>query len=135
MEEGSFRCDANVSVRRRGATELGTRTELKNINSFRFVEHAIEYEIAPPDRASLEAGGKVVQETRLCDADRGETAPMRCKEDAHDYRYFPDPDLPPLVVDRGWIDELRRGLPELPRAAPRALRRRATACPSTTPRC
>jgi len=114
MEEGSLRCDANVSVRRRGTSELGTRTEIKNINSFRNVERAIEFEIRRQIEV-IESGGKIVQETRLFDADRGVTAPMRSKEHAHDYRYFPEPDLLPLVVDRGWIDELRRGLPELPR--------------------
>ena len=115
LEEGSFRCDANVSVMRKGATEWGTRTELKNINSFRFVKAAIEHEIARQVEV-LEGGGKVVQETRLWDADRGETRSMRSKEDAHDYRYFPDPDLPPLVLEDGFVDRLRAGLPELPRA-------------------
>ncbi|MBM4242705.1 MAG: Asp-tRNA(Asn)/Glu-tRNA(Gln) amidotransferase subunit GatB [Deltaproteobacteria bacterium] len=114
MEEGSMRCDANVSVRRRGTEKLGTRTEIKNMNSFRNVEHAIDYEIRRQIDV-IEAGGTIVQETRLWDADRGLTASMRSKEHAHDYRYFPEPDLPPLVVDRAWVEELRRGLPELPR--------------------
>jgi aspartyl-tRNA(Asn)/glutamyl-tRNA(Gln) amidotransferase subunit B len=113
MEEGSLRCDANVSVRRRGAEALGTRTEVKNLNSFRNVARAIEHEVAR-QVATLEAGGKVVQETRQWSADRGETLPMRSKEEAHDYRYFPEPDLPPLVVAREWIEEVRRSLPELP---------------------
>jgi aspartyl-tRNA(Asn)/glutamyl-tRNA(Gln) amidotransferase subunit B len=115
MEEGSLRCDANVSVRRRGSAELGTRTEIKNINSFRNVEHAIDYEIRR-QIGLVESGERVVQETRLWDADRGVTAAMRSKEHAHDYRYFPEPDLLPLVADRARIDELRRSLPELPRA-------------------
>jgi aspartyl-tRNA(Asn)/glutamyl-tRNA(Gln) amidotransferase subunit B len=114
MEEGSMRCDANVSVRKRGTNKLGTRAEIKNINSFRNVERAIDYEIHRQIEL-VESGGQVVQETRLWDADRGVTASMRSKEHAHDYRYFPEPDLLPLVVDRAWIDELRRGLPELPR--------------------
>jgi len=114
MEEGSMRCDANVSVRRRGTQKFGTRTEIKNMNSFRNVERAIDYEIRRQIDV-IEAGGTIVQETRLWDADRGLTASMRSKEHAHDYRYFPEPDLPPLVVDRAWVEELRRGLPELPR--------------------
>ncbi|HSD65809.1 MAG TPA: Asp-tRNA(Asn)/Glu-tRNA(Gln) amidotransferase subunit GatB, partial [Vicinamibacteria bacterium] len=113
MEEGSLRCDANVSVRRRGTAALGTRTEIKNLNSFRHVARALEHEIAR-QAAVLESGREVVQETRLWDAERGETAPMRSKEEAHDYRYFPEPDLPPLAVTAGWIDEARRSLPELP---------------------
>jgi aspartyl-tRNA(Asn)/glutamyl-tRNA(Gln) amidotransferase subunit B len=112
MEEGSLRCDANVSVRLRGATVLGTRTEIKNLNSFRNVERAIHHEIAR-QVATLEAGGRIVQETLLWNADRGETASMRSKEDAHDYRYFPEPDLPPLVVDPAWIASVRATLPEL----------------------
>jgi aspartyl-tRNA(Asn)/glutamyl-tRNA(Gln) amidotransferase subunit B len=115
MEEGSLRCDANVSLRRAGDTAYGTRTELKNINSFKFVQRAIEHEIAR-QAAILEGGGRVIQETRLWDADRGTTQSMRTKEHAHDYRYFPDPDLPPLVVDDGWIDRIRAELPELPAA-------------------
>ncbi len=115
MQEGSFRCDANVSVRRRGATELGTRCEIKNLNSFRFLQHAIEYE-ARRQIEVLEGGGAIVQETRLYDPDRDETRSMRTKEDAHDYRYFPDPDLPPLAVSERWIEEIRSRMPELPAA-------------------
>ncbi len=111
MQEGSFRCDANVSVRRRGETKLGTRCEIKNLNSFRFLQHAIEYE-ARRQIEVLEGGGKIVQETRLYDPDRDETRSMRTKEDAHDYRYFPDPDLPPLVVSEQWIEEIRSQTPE-----------------------
>jgi len=119
MEEGSLRCDANVSVRRRGATELGTRAEIKNLNSFRHVARAIEYEVAR-QVALVESGRSVVQETRLWNAGRGETASMRSKEEAHDYRYFPEPDLPPLGIDREWREEVARSLPELP--APRRRR-------------
>jgi aspartyl-tRNA(Asn)/glutamyl-tRNA(Gln) amidotransferase subunit B len=115
MQEGSFRCDANVSVRRRGETKLGTRTELKNLNSFRFVEKAIEIE-AERQIDVLEGGGRVVQETRLYDPDRQETRPMRTKEEANDYRYFPDPDLLPVVVDDALIERARAELPELPDA-------------------
>jgi aspartyl-tRNA(Asn)/glutamyl-tRNA(Gln) amidotransferase subunit B len=115
MQEGSFRCDANVSVRPVGQQELGTRTELKNINSFRFIERAIEYEIERQIDV-LEDGGTVVQETRLYDPDKGETRPMRTKEEAHDYRYFPDPDLPPLELDDSFIEATRQTLPELPDA-------------------
>lgn len=114
LEEGSFRCDANVSVMRRGASELGTRAELKNINSFRFVRQAIDFEIAR-QVAVLESGGKVVQETRLWDPQKGETRGMRSKEEAHDYRYFPEPDLPPLLVPEGMVERVRGELPELPR--------------------
>jgi aspartyl-tRNA(Asn)/glutamyl-tRNA(Gln) amidotransferase subunit B len=114
MQEGSFRCDANVSVRRPGGP-LGTRCEIKNLNSFRFLQHAIEYE-ARRQIEVLEGGGSIVQETRLYDPDRDETRSMRTKEDAHDYRYFPDPDLPPLVVSEQWIEEIRSRLPELPAA-------------------
>jgi aspartyl-tRNA(Asn)/glutamyl-tRNA(Gln) amidotransferase subunit B len=114
LEEGSFRCDANVSVMRRGATELGTRAELKNINSFRFVRQAIDFEIAR-QVGVIEAGGKVLQETRLWDPQRGETRSMRSKEEAHDYRYFPEPDLPPLLVPEGMAERVREHLPELPR--------------------
>ena len=113
MQEGSFRCDANVSIRPRGQTELGTRTELKNINSFRFVERAIEYEIERQIEI-LEDGGSVVQETRLYDADKHETRSMRSKEEAHDYRYFPDPDLPPMILSEEFIESVRASLPELP---------------------
>jgi len=114
MEEGSLRCDANVSVRRPGG-ELGTRCELKNINSIRFVMQAIEYE-ARRQVDVLEDGGTIRQETRLFDSAKGVTRPMRSKEHAHDYRYFPDPDLLPLVLDRKWIEEVRASLPELPDA-------------------
>ena len=115
MQEGSFRCDANVSIRPRGATELGTRTEIKNLNSFRFVEKAIQVEIERQIDV-VEDGGRVVQETRLYDADRNETRAMRGKEEANDYRYFPDPDLLPVVVDEALIERLRGELPELPAA-------------------
>jgi aspartyl-tRNA(Asn)/glutamyl-tRNA(Gln) amidotransferase subunit B len=115
MEEGSLRCDANVSVRPRGATELGTKVEIKNLNSFRNVQHALEYEIGRQARA-LDAGERIVQETRLWDPDRARTASMRSKEFAHDYRYFPEPDLPPLDLAASWVGELRAGLPELPAA-------------------
>ena len=114
MEEGSLRCDVNVSVRRPGEP-LGTRTETKNVNSIRFVKQAIEHE-AKRQVAVLEAGGEIVQETRLFDSDKGVTRSMRSKEEAHDYRYFPDPDLLPLVLDPAWVEELRRALPELPDA-------------------
>ena len=115
MQEGSFRCDANVSIRPRGQSRLGTRTEIKNLNSFRFVEKAIEVEIERQIDV-VEDGGAVVQETRLYDADRNETRAMRGKEEANDYRYFPDPDLLPVVVDQALIDRLRAELPELPAA-------------------
>ncbi|MFO7715712.1 Asp-tRNA(Asn)/Glu-tRNA(Gln) amidotransferase subunit GatB [Desulfosarcina sp.] len=115
MEEGSFRCDANVSIRPRGQAGLGTRTELKNINSFRFVEKALHYEIQR-QREILEDGGRVVQETRLWDDAQNRTYVMRGKEEAHDYRYFPDPDLLPLVIDEAWVETLRQSLPELPDA-------------------
>ncbi|HSW69806.1 MAG TPA: Asp-tRNA(Asn)/Glu-tRNA(Gln) amidotransferase subunit GatB [Gammaproteobacteria bacterium] len=113
MQEGSFRCDANVSVRRKGDSKLGTRTELKNINSFRFIERAINYEIER-QIALIESGGKVVQETRLYDPNKNETRPMRSKEEANDYRYFPDPDLLPLVITQEQIESIRKLLPELP---------------------
>jgi aspartyl-tRNA(Asn)/glutamyl-tRNA(Gln) amidotransferase subunit B len=113
MEEGNFRCDANVSVRPMGQTKLGTRCELKNINSFRFIEKAIEYEINR-QIALIESGGRVVQETRGFDSGAGKTFLMRSKEDAHDYRYFPEPDLPPLVLTDGYIEDIRRKMPELP---------------------
>jgi aspartyl-tRNA(Asn)/glutamyl-tRNA(Gln) amidotransferase subunit B len=112
MEEGSLRCDANVSVRRPGDA-LGTRAEIKNLNSFRYLRSAIDFEIAR-QTAILESGGTITQETRLYDPASGETRTMRSKEEAHDYRYFPDPDLLPLVVDRAWIDEIARSVPELP---------------------
>jgi aspartyl-tRNA(Asn)/glutamyl-tRNA(Gln) amidotransferase subunit B len=113
MQEGSFRCDANVSVRRRGTEKLGTRAEIKNINSFRFVEKAIHYEVARQIDI-IESGGKVLQETRLYDPDKGETRSMRSKEEANDYRYFPDPDLLPLAIDEAFIASVRATLPELP---------------------
>lgn len=115
MNEGSLRVDANVSVRPRGQEKFGTRTEIKNVNSFRFLEQAIEYE---RDRQIdvLEDGGTIVQETRLFDADRGITLSMRSKEEAHDYRYFPDPDLLPLVIEPEWVERVRASLPELPEA-------------------
>ena len=112
MQEGSFRCDANVSVRRPGEA-LGTRCEIKNLNSFRFLERAIEYEVRRQVEVT-EDGGKVVQETRLFDPDRGETRPMRSKEDAHDYRYFPDPDLLPLEITESWVSSVRAAMPPLP---------------------
>jgi aspartyl-tRNA(Asn)/glutamyl-tRNA(Gln) amidotransferase subunit B len=115
MQEGSFRCDANVSVRPQGSDRLGTRCEIKNLNSFRFLEKAIEYEAAR-QIAIIEDGGTIRQETRLFDADRGETRSMRSKEEAHDYRYFPDPDLLPLEISEAWLEEVRRSLPELPEA-------------------
>jgi aspartyl-tRNA(Asn)/glutamyl-tRNA(Gln) amidotransferase subunit B len=115
MQEGSFRCDANVSIRPRGAAEFGTRTELKNINSFRFVEQAINYEVERQVML-LEGRGRVVQETRLFDPDRYETRPMRSKEEANDYRYFPDPDLLPVELDAAFIEAVRQTLPELPDA-------------------
>jgi len=113
MQEGSFRCDANVSVRPKGAQKLGTRAELKNLNSFRFIEKAINYEVERQIEI-LEGGGSVVQETRLYDADRNETRSMRSKEEANDYRYFPDPDLLPLAIEEGFIAEVLSTLPELP---------------------
>jgi len=115
MEEGSFRCDANVSVRPRGQQEFGTRTELKNINSFRFVKEAIEYEVERQIEV-IEDGGSIIQETRLFDSETGLTRSMRGKEEAHDYRYFPDPDLLPLQVSDDWISKVRESLPELPGA-------------------
>ncbi len=115
MEEGSLRCDANVSVRRAGSTELGVKTEVKNLNSFRYVQRAIEHEIGR-QIDELSAGRRVVQETRLWDASAGRTVSMRSKEEAHDYRYFPEPDLPPLIIRREWVEDLRRSLPELPDA-------------------
>jgi aspartyl-tRNA(Asn)/glutamyl-tRNA(Gln) amidotransferase subunit B len=115
MEEGSLRCDANVSVRPRGQKEFGTKTEVKNVNSFRFIREALEYEI---DRqiGVVESGGKITQETRLYNANEGKTYGMRSKEEAHDYRYFPEPDLLPLVVDEKWQQNIRTALPELPEA-------------------
>jgi aspartyl-tRNA(Asn)/glutamyl-tRNA(Gln) amidotransferase subunit B len=115
MEEGSLRCDANVSIRPRGETTLGTRAEIKNLNSFRNVQRALEHEIHRQIAVVL-SGGSVVQETRLWNADRGETVSMRSKEEAHDYRYFPEPDLPPLIVPSEWVEEIRASLPEMPEA-------------------
>lgn len=115
MQEGSFRCDANVSVRPKGETKLGTRTELKNLNSFRFVEKAIDIEVERQIDV-IEDGGSVVQETRLYDADRNETRPMRSKEEANDYRYFPDPDLLPVLIEQELVESIRANLPELPDA-------------------
>jgi aspartyl-tRNA(Asn)/glutamyl-tRNA(Gln) amidotransferase subunit B len=115
LEEGSLRCDANVSVAEKDATKLGTRAELKNMNSFRFLRQAIEHEIARQSEI-LASGGRVVQETRAYDPDKGTTRALRSKEEAHDYRYFPEPDLPPLHVSREWIDRVRASLPELPMA-------------------
>ncbi len=113
MAQGSMRCDANVSIRRAGDTELGTRTEIKNINSFRFVEKAINFEVTR-QREILEDGGRIVQETRLYDSDRDETRSMRSKEVANDYRYFPEPDLLPIVIDDAYIEAVKADLPELP---------------------
>jgi aspartyl-tRNA(Asn)/glutamyl-tRNA(Gln) amidotransferase subunit B len=120
MEEGSLRCDANISVRERGAEKFGTKTEVKNVNSFRFIRDALEYEI---DRQIeiIESGGKITQETRLYNSAEGKTYSMRSKEQAHDYRYFPEPDLLPLVVDQKWRDQIRTMLPELPEARRRRM--------------
>jgi aspartyl-tRNA(Asn)/glutamyl-tRNA(Gln) amidotransferase subunit B len=115
MEEGSLRCDANISLRPLGAREFGTKTELKNMNSFRFVKAALEYEIKR-QRALLAAGREIVQETRLWDPSQGQTVSMRGKEEAHDYRYFPDPDLVPVRIDPEWLEAVRQSLPELPAA-------------------
>jgi len=115
MQEGSFRCDANVSVRPLGQAAYGTRCEIKNLNSFRFLERAIDFEVRRQIEL-IEDGGRVVQETRLYDPDRDETRSMRSKEDAQDYRYFPDPDLPALVIEAAWIDTVKASLPELPKA-------------------
>ena len=115
MEEGALRCDANISLRPRGSTELGTKVEIKNLNSFRNVQRALEFEVKR-QAAALDAGQRIVQETRLFDADRGATRSMRSKEYAHDYRYFPEPDLVPLQMDPAWVESTRAALPELPRA-------------------
>ncbi|RQZ15627.1 Asp-tRNA(Asn)/Glu-tRNA(Gln) amidotransferase subunit GatB [Burkholderia sp. Bp9031] len=115
MQEGSFRCDANVSVRPVGQEKFGTRAEIKNLNSFRFLEEAINYEVHRQIEL-IEDGGEVVQETRLYDPDKRETRSMRSKEDAHDYRYFPDPDLMPLVIGQDWVERVQAGMPELPAA-------------------
>ena len=115
MEKGHLRCDANVSVRLKGAEKFGTRAEVKNLNSFRFLKQAIEYEIAR-QVAIIEGGGRIHQETRLFNPDTGETVGMRSKEHAHDYRYFPEPDLVPLRISDSWRDEVRASMPELPAA-------------------
>ena len=115
LEEGSFRCDSNISIRPKGTQPLGTRTELKNLNSFKHVEKALQYEISRQKEVIMD-GGKIVQETRLWDPDKNKTASMRGKEEAHDYRYFPDPDLLPLVIDDKWIEAVKKSLPELPAA-------------------
>ncbi len=115
LEEGSFRCDANISIRPKGTQPLGTRTELKNLNSFKHVEKALQYEISRQKEVIMD-GGQIVQETRLWDPDKNKTASMRSKEEAHDYRYFPDPDLLPLVIDDEWIEAVKKSLPELPAA-------------------
>jgi aspartyl-tRNA(Asn)/glutamyl-tRNA(Gln) amidotransferase subunit B len=115
MQEGSFRCDVNVSVRPVGQKEFGTRCEIKNLNSFRFMEEAIHYEVRRQIEL-IEDGGKVIQATRLWDPDKKETRSMRTKEDAQDYRYFPDPDLPPLAISQDWIDRIKADMPELPAA-------------------
>jgi len=115
MEEGSLRCDANISIRPRGQKEFGTKTEVKNVNSFRFIRHALEYEIERHEQV-LESGGRIEQETRLYNAAEGKTYGMRSKEQAHDYRYFPEPDLLPLVVDAKWREQIVAQLPELPEA-------------------
>src|SRR5712672_609913 len=115
MEEGSLRCDANISVRPRGQKEFGTKAEVKNVNSFRFIKLALEYEIER-QIGVIESGGKIMQETRLYNSIEGKTYGMRSKEQAHDYRYFPEPDLLPLVVDSHWQEEIRSTLPELPEA-------------------
>jgi len=113
LEEGSFRCDANVSIRPQGSQALGTRTELKNLNSFKHVERSLQYEISRQQEV-LREGGQILQETRLWDPDKNKTISMRGKEEAHDYRYFPDPDLLPLVIEDGWIQSIKESLPELP---------------------
>ncbi|WP_420266076.1 Asp-tRNA(Asn)/Glu-tRNA(Gln) amidotransferase subunit GatB [Candidatus Magnetominusculus dajiuhuensis] len=113
MDEGSLRCDANVSLRPQGVKELGVKTEIKNINSFKFIEKALEYEIQRQTRV-LNEGGRIIQETRLWNTTTGTTESMRSKEEAHDYRYFPEPDLVPLMVDEGWIAQIRKEIPELP---------------------
>jgi aspartyl-tRNA(Asn)/glutamyl-tRNA(Gln) amidotransferase subunit B len=118
LEEGSFRCDANVSIMPKGATEYGTRCEIKNMNSFRFIKQAVDYEVRRQVEI-VEGGGKVRQETRLFDTVRGETRSMRSKEEAHDYRYFPEPDLPPVVVEPAFVERIRAALPELPSARAR----------------
>lgn len=121
LEEGSLRCDANVSVRPRGSSTLGTKTEIKNMNSFKFIEKALDFEIKRQINI-LESGGKVVQETRLWDASKGITVPMRTKEEAHDYRYFPDPDLIPVFISEEWIGRIKESMPKLPEDIRKELR-------------
>ncbi|WP_227764864.1 Asp-tRNA(Asn)/Glu-tRNA(Gln) amidotransferase subunit GatB [Zhaonella formicivorans] len=120
MEEGSLRCDANVSVRPKGTSEFGTKTEIKNMNSFKALQRALEYEIERQIQV-LEEGGKVIQETRSWDEAKGVTVSMRSKEEAHDYRYFPEPDLVPIVIDEEWVESIRKSLPELPQARKKRL--------------
>jgi aspartyl-tRNA(Asn)/glutamyl-tRNA(Gln) amidotransferase subunit B len=127
MEEGSLRCDANVSVRLKGAESFGTKAEVKNVNSFRFVRAALEYEIERQIEV-IESGGRVIQESRLWNANEGRTYSMRSKEQAHDYRYFPEPDLPPLVVSREFLETQKSGAPRAARGAARAHDRRVRAC-------
>lgn len=115
MEEGSLRCDANISIRPAGIEQLGTKTEIKNLNSFRALQRALAYEVERQTDV-LEEGGRIVQETRTWDEGKGVTLPLRSKEDAHDYRYFPDPDLVPMIIEQEWVEEIRRSLPELPDA-------------------
>jgi aspartyl-tRNA(Asn)/glutamyl-tRNA(Gln) amidotransferase subunit B len=115
MEQGSLRCDANISLRPMGSEKLGTKTEIKNMNSFKALQKALEYEIER-QRDILEEGGTIIQETRTWDEEKGETASMRSKEEAHDYRYFPDPDLVPVIIETEWVEEIRNSLPELPDA-------------------
>ena len=133
MQEGSFRCDANVSVRPAGAAKLGTRCEIKNLNSFRFMQAAIEFEVRRQIEL-IEDGGSVVQETRLYDPDRNETRSMRSKEDAQDYRYFPDPDLPPLVIGDDWIERVRAGAARAARSDAASASPRSTRCRRPTRR-
>jgi aspartyl-tRNA(Asn)/glutamyl-tRNA(Gln) amidotransferase subunit B len=133
MEEGSLRCDANISIRPRGSSQLGTKVEIKNLNSFRNVQHALEFEERRQAQA-LDAGERIVQETRLWEADRGYTRSMRSKEFAHDYRYFPEPDLVPLKIDRRWVDEIRAAFPSC-REPGASGSLRSTGSRPTTPRC
>ena len=134
MEEGSLRCDANISLRPVGTSGLGTKAELKNMNSFKNVQKALEFEMRR-QKVMLERGEPVVQETRLWDAGRNVTVSMRGKEEAHDYRYFPDPDLVPIVVSEDWIEEVRNALPELPDAKRERFIRPTTPCRPMTRRC
>ena len=134
MEEGSLRCDANVSIRPSGQTALGTKAEVKNVNSFRYLEKALEYEISRQIDV-IEGGGKVVQETRLWDTGSGRTHSMRSKEEAHDYRYFPEPDLPPLIVDAARIERVRVDDARVAGSAQPTVHRRSTVSRPTTPAC